>query len=200
MGLLKRNGASSAAALARSLKVSAMAVRQHLYMLQEQRLVAFEEKSGGVGRPLKQWRLTKAADHFFPDAHAELAVSLVNGIRSSFGKVGLEKIVLGRTISQIASYNSKLEGLGGLQAKIRALARFRTDEGYMAEVVHETTSSWLLIENHCPICSAASVCTGLCSGELEVFSTVLGPGVRLERTEHLLSGSRRCTYRITTDK
>jgi len=59
MGLIKRNGASSAIALARSLKVSAMAVRQHLYALQEQRLVAFEEKSGGVGRPLKEWRLTK---------------------------------------------------------------------------------------------------------------------------------------------
>ncbi len=71
-------------------------------------------------------------------------------------------------------------------------------EGYMAEAVREATGSWLFIENHCPICSAASVCTGLCSGELEVFSAVLGSGVRVERTEHLLSGSRRCSYRVTT--
>ena len=58
--------------------------------------------------------------------------------------------------------------------------------------------SWTLVENHCPICAAAEVCQGLCAGELELFRRVLG--ARVERTEHLLDGARRCVYRITPSR
>lgn len=54
----------------------------------------------------------------------------------------------------------------------------------------------LLIENHCPICAAATLCQGLCTTELELFRDVLGPDVQVERTEYLLDGDRRCVYRI----
>jgi len=196
MDLLKRQGPASAALLARSLKVSAMAVRQHLYALRDQRLVSFEEKSEGVGRPLKYWRLAPAAERFFPDAHAELAVSLINGIRASFGSDGLEKIMVGRATHQIAAYREKLGRLHGLGAKVRALAQLRTAEGYMAEASPDGGGGWILLENHCPVCSAANSCVGLCKAELEVFRAVLGPDVHVERTEHLLTGSRRCAYRV----
>ncbi len=61
----------------------------------------------------------------------------------------------------------------------------RTDEGYMAEVQQKTEGEFLLIENHCPICAAASACRGLCAKELEVFQSVLGSDVSVERTEHI---------------
>ena len=54
----------------------------------------------------------------------------------------------------------------------------------------------LLIEHHCPICEAAEACAGFCRAELGVFRAVLGDGVSVERTEHLLSGGARCAYRI----
>jgi predicted ArsR family transcriptional regulator len=56
----------------------------------------------------------------------------------------------------------------------------------------------LLVEHHCPICTAASACAGLCVSELELFREVMGPGVKVERTQHLLSGDRRCAYRMTS--
>jgi predicted ArsR family transcriptional regulator len=59
--------------------------------------------------------------------------------------------------------------------------------------------SFLLIENHCPICAAATACTGLCARELEVFQRVLGQ-VTIERTEHILAGARRCVYRVYSTK
>ncbi len=55
-----------------------------------------------------------------------------------------------------------------------------------------------IIENHCPICAAAEACQGLCAGELKLFRAVLGPGVAVERTEHLLDGARRCVYLVRT--
>jgi predicted ArsR family transcriptional regulator len=32
---------------------------------------------------------------------------------------------------------------------------------------------------------------------LRLFRTVLGRGVHIERTEHLLEGARRCVYKIS---
>jgi len=99
---------------------------------------------------------------------------------------------------QTSSYGDLLSKPGtSLAGKIKALARQRTAEGYMAEAVPEKRGAYLLIEHHCPICEAARSCTGLCDSELEVFQKSLGEGVRVERTQHLLSGGARCVYRIT---
>ena len=62
------------------------------------------------------------------------------------------------------------------------------------------TSGYLLVENHCPICSAAAQCQGLCAAELAVFRAVLGPDVDVERTDHILAGARRCAYRVRRRK
>lgn len=66
----------------------------------------------------------------------------------------------------------------------------------MAEVQREGSGSWLLIEHHCPIGEAATACVGLCRSELEVFRRALGPGVEVERIEHLIADDDRCVYRI----
>ena len=66
----------------------------------------------------------------------------------------------------------------------------------MAEVQTQQDGSFLLIENHCPVCAAATACPGLCGAELDVFRVVLGRGVAVDREEHILTGQRRCTYRV----
>ena len=72
----------------------------------------------------------------------------------------------------------------------------RSAEGYMAEVQSTGRGAYLLIENHCPVCAAARACRGLCRSELEVFQAALGPDVEIERADHLLTGARRCSYRV----
>jgi predicted ArsR family transcriptional regulator len=67
----------------------------------------------------------------------------------------------------------------------------------MAEVIEQSSNALLLVENHCPICAAAETCQKLCSTELEVFRTVLGSAVTVERMEHILQGDRRCAYRVS---
>ena len=68
----------------------------------------------------------------------------------------------------------------------------------MAEVRRDAeTGDLMLVENHCPVCAAARVCTGLCREELSLFRQVLGDDVRVERVTHILSGAGRCAYRIT---
>ena len=67
----------------------------------------------------------------------------------------------------------------------------------MAQLEELPAEGYLLIEDHCPICAAAIACQGFCSIELEVFRGLLDDGWQIERQDHLLSGARRCTYRIT---
>ena len=65
----------------------------------------------------------------------------------------------------------------------------------MADSWQEEDGSLMLVENHCPICAAATACAGFCRSELETFRSVLS--AKVERSEHILLGARRCAYRIT---
>jgi predicted ArsR family transcriptional regulator len=82
-----------------------------------------------------------------------------------------------------------------LEDKLRELARLRTEEGCMAEVRRDG-DDYLFIERHCPIPAAASACPGLSSAELDLFRSVVGPGVEIEQVEHILAGDRRSVFRV----
>lgn len=195
---LKRGGPSTAATLARSLELTDVAIRQHLTTLEETGLVRQRRRAPvGRGRPAIEWSLTSLAQEMFPDRHADLTVDLIEAVRATFGERGLDRLVARRAKEQTGRYRERLSKAGtSLPGKVKALARERTAEGYMAEVVPEKRGSYLLIEHHCPICEAARSCTGLCNAELEVFQKSLGSGAVVERTQHLLSGGDRCVYRI----
>jgi predicted ArsR family transcriptional regulator len=194
--LLKWHGPQDARTLAGRLEISAMAVRQHLYALADEKLVTSTAEPRPMGRPAKLWRLTPAADELFPNAHADLTVSLIQSLRETFGERGVDRLIAARTRSQIETYRAQLGDGGSLRQRLQALAQLRSREGYMAEVREEPGGDLLLIENHCPICTAASACTNLCAGELRVFQQVLGGGVLVERIDHILAGARRCAYRV----
>jgi predicted ArsR family transcriptional regulator len=196
INLLKQEGEMDSQQLGDRLGVSAMAVRQHLYTLQDEQIVTYKQEARAMGRPAKLWHLTPAADRLFPDGYAELTLSLIDSVKEAFGDDGLERLLEVRTRHQIDNYENEISNQKSLKKKLETLANIRTDEGYMAEVEALEDGSFLLIENHCPICTAAQTCTGLCVRELEVFQTVLGKDVAIERSEHILTNSRRCVYRV----
>ena len=196
--LLKQQGPRDSETLAAQLDISAMAVRQHLYALQTQRLVTYEEEQRPIGRPAKMWCLTPAAAPHFPDAHAGLTVNLLNAVEQTFGAEGIQRLVTRCAKQQIADYRSRIPARSSLRARLEALVSIRNEEGFMAEVQRQPDGSFLLIENHCPISAAAKVCPKLCEAEMEVFRAILGEDVTIERTEHMVAGARRCVYRIRT--
>jgi predicted ArsR family transcriptional regulator len=195
--LLKTEGALDAARLARRLRLTPMAVRQHLYALEREKLVTSEERAVPIGRPAKDWRLTRRADGLFPDAYAELNVALIEAVGNAFGPKGLQRVLDSREAKQRADYARRIVPSAPLKDRLQQLARVRSEEGYMAEVRPDGRGGFLFIENHCPICAAATACQGFCATELDLFRTVLGPHASVERTEHIISGDRRCVYHVT---
>ena len=195
--LLKTEGPMGSAQLAERLGLTAMAVRLHLYALQEEGLVAAEDRPVPVGRPAKFWRLTREADRHFPEAYAELSVALIEAMQETLGDDGVNRVLASRCARQKSDYAKRIRRGDPLEKKLEELARVRTEEGYMAEVrADEESGGFLLVENHCPICAAANACQGFCSTELDLFRTVLGPSVEVERVEHIVSGDQRCAYRV----
>jgi predicted ArsR family transcriptional regulator len=195
LALLKTGGPRTAAELGKALGITAEAARQQLVkMSADGLLVAFSE-SHGVGRPSQRWSLTAAGNARFPDRHAELTLQLIRTVRKELGEGTLDRLIEARSSQARVNYSAALEGSADLAERVARLAAIRTGEGYMA-AWHPDGAGFLLIENHCPICAAATECQGFCRTELELFGQALGPEVSVERTEHIVAGARRCVYRI----
>jgi predicted ArsR family transcriptional regulator len=193
---LKMHGAMSAAALGNMLGTTGEAARQQLARLAEERLVVATSQASGVGRPTQRWTLTPAAQARFPDTHAGLTVQLLDIIRSSLGQDALETMISTREDITRNAYETALADSLTLRDKVATLVQLRSAEGYMADWREEADGTIVLVENHCPICAAATACQGFCRAELDVFRAVLGPSAEVTRTEHIVSGGRRCTYSI----
>lgn len=116
------------------LGLTPMAVRQHMYQLQSQKLVAAEERPVPLGRPAKYWQLTREADRLFPDGYAEISVALIEAVGDSFGEAGLKRVLESRLAKQRADYLIRVPRSLPLREEVQRLARIRAEEGYMAEV------------------------------------------------------------------
>lgn len=193
--LLKTRGPSTTDALSRALGITVEGARQQLLRMQAEGLINATREIRGRGRPRQVWDLTTAANRRFPDSHPELTAQLIQTIRSTLGERALERVIAARGEELVRNYNFALKDTPSLAERMARLVSLRNAEGYMAECRKEN-GGYLLIENHCPICAATGVCLKLCRSEMELFSKVLGPAMKVEREEHIVNGSRRCVYRI----
>jgi len=194
--LLKTRGPMTAQALGAALDITPQGTRQHLARLETEGLVGFEDRREKVGRPSRWWALTEAGHGRFPDSHAALTVDLIESVIRVFGAAGMDRLIADREARQHGAYEAAVAGPDGLEDRVAALAALRDREGYMTEWRRDG-DGWLLVENHCPICAAASACQSFCRSELALFRMVLGEDVAVERIDHIVAGARRCAYRIT---
>ncbi len=194
--MLKSQGALTAKTLANELKLTTMAVRQHMQALEQSGDVDFKDEKAPRGRPTRYWSLTEQSNELFDDRHDELTVQLLDSVIAIFGDDGLEKLISHRESTALVNYRLALADKYSVEEKLTALAKVRSDEGYMATVEQDGDIYWLL-ENHCPICAAASKCQNFCRSELQIFQTLLQEVATISREEHIVEGSRRCAYKVT---
>lgn len=192
--ILKSKGALPLTQLAREMAITNEGARFNLIKLAKEGWVSASTVVLGRGRPKQVWTLTTAGHGLFPDTHAEVAVKLIDKVKALFGAEGLQAVITATAQDARLRYKTALKDLPDLEAKVKTLAALRDQEGYMARY-EKDEEGYLLIEDHCPICAAATACQNFCSNELQVFRDVLK--AKVSRTEHVLNGGRRCAYRIT---
>ncbi len=194
---LKSLGPHSAKMLAEKLSMTTMGVRQHMQHLEEKELVCHEDVRTKVGRPTRFWSLTSDGHAQFPDRHNVLSSTLLESTIEIFGQDGLDKLIHSREDKLYTRYSATLDTCDTLEDKLQALVDFRQKDGYMAELIKTDDGLFLLVENHCPIGVAAQTCSTLCHSEIKLFHRLLGDKYSVERTEHIVSGSRHCAYVVT---
>lgn len=194
--ILKTRGPQPVAAVAEQMEVTTEGARFHLLKLEKEGLVQSRSEARGRGRPKQIWSLTEKGHTRFPDTHADLTVNLIKMMRKTLGEDSVQEVVKANEQRTLARYREEMKDCDTLESRIARLADIRSREGYMAEY-EKDGEDYFLVENHCPICAAATICQGFCRAEMNIFRKVLGDDVQVERTQHIVSGARRCAYRIS---
>jgi len=197
--VLKTKGPLSLITLAKELNVTTEGARFNILKLASEGLVVSETVSKGRGRPQQIWSLTTTGNSRFPDTHADLTVKLILKTREILGEKALDAVIDAHSVEIRNSYLQAVSGVSALEKRIQILTEIRNNEGYMAGYTQEE-DHFLIYENHCPICAAASICQGFCRSELETFQAVLGEQTTVERLDHIVSGASRCTYKVSSKK
>lgn len=196
---LKTHGPATTRDLAARTGITRQAAREHLTKLGAAKLVEHAKpaagENAGVGRPGHTWSLTDKGHGRFPDTHAQMTVELIEAIRGEFGEPGLARMLARREHAMADKYEHALRDAATLEERVARLVRLRSAEGYMADASRRDDGIFVIVENHCPICAAAAACQGFCRSELALFARLLAPA-RVERSEHLLAGCRRCAYLV----
>lgn len=192
---IKTRGEITAASLADELGITKEGARLNLLKLSDDGLVQPVVKIERVGRPITYYTLSDKGLSRLPDAHAQVTVELLRSVKELLGENALELLIGDREKHTYQRYEKLLQNASTLEKRLEILTRARSEEGYMAEWKKEG-GEYFLIENHCPICAAATECQGFCRAELKNFKSLLGEKYQVERISHIVSGGQRCVYRI----
>ena len=193
--LLKMKGEATALLISEELDITKEGARKHLLNLSEAKLVKATVKSEGVGRPSTYYSLTDKGLSRFPDTHADVTVQLLRSVKKLLGDNALNLLIGDREATVYDRYAKEMKGSETIEQKLDVLSQMRSEEGYMAEWKKED-NAYFLIENHCPICAAATECQGFCRSELHNFSQLIGEEYNVARVEYIIGNGSRCVYKI----
>jgi predicted ArsR family transcriptional regulator len=193
---LKMRGEATSLLISKELSITKEGARKHLLNLAGEGLIRSVAKSEGVGRPSTYYILTEKGLSQFPDSHADVTVQILRSVKNLLGENALDLLINDREKNTYERYEKALVKAESLENRLEILVQARSEEGYMAEWTKEG-NDYFLIENHCPICAAATECQGFCRAELSNFRNLIGKEYQVERVNHILSGGQRCVYKIS---
>jgi predicted ArsR family transcriptional regulator len=194
-----QNGPSTAADLARRLKLTPAAVRRHLeQLLEEGALESVEQRiigTRGRGRPAKEFRITEIGRDRFDQQYDDLAAQALRFLVDTQGEAAVVEFARKR-VGFIELDYARVVAQDPTLSPAEALAKVFTDEGYAASVRHLPMIGALspgeqLCQQHCPVSHVAHEFPQLCEAETEAIGRVLGTHV--QRLATIAHGDGVCT-------
>jgi predicted ArsR family transcriptional regulator len=196
---LRMDGPSSPDQLATCLGASRTGVLQQLRALEAAHLVSRQTVRHGVGRPRHLYDITLDAQDLFPANYDGLAAGLLAAIEAIGGDDLLEQVFaarrrqLGTRVREDLA--DRLTGDALLVDRVRELAVIQAENGYLADTNVSADGTIRLEEHNCAIYHVAAGSPAACQAELDLFTEILGAHV--VREQHIASGDRCCSYRIS---
>ena len=189
---IRRQGRATVKDLDSFLDLTSTGVRQHLTVLERERLVTAHEDRGRVGRPALVYKLTEKGDALYPKSYDQLANVLIEEVRELAGAQALQTL-LRRVASRFAEpYKERLEGRP-LSERVLEASQIIQERGCLTECSQDG-DDWLIKQYTCPFPNVAGQNSCVCSLDVEFVRQLVGADARL--TTSLLRGDAACTFRI----
>lgn len=196
---LRLDGPSSPDQLATRLGASRTGVLQQLRALETAKLVSRQTVRHGVGRPRHLYDVTLDAQDLFPNNYDGLAAGLLAAIEAIGGDDLLEQVFAARRrqlgAKVLEDMADRIGDAAPLLDRVRELAVVQAANGYLADTRVDPDGTIRLEEHNCAIYHIAARSPAACQAELELFTELLGADV--VREQHIASGDRCCSYRIS---
>lgn len=183
---------ATVASLADALNVAPITIRHHLGMLQADGLVTVESVREGVGRPKHIYRVTEAAQRYFPNKYHTLVEGLLDELKQRLPPEQVELIIDGMAANVAAKYNTA-RITGTLEERLHSLVAILGEEGFMAQV-QRIDGAIVLTELNCPYVYVGQRHPEVCRIDRALMKNVLGTEV--EQTSCVLNGDTRCTFSV----
>lgn len=198
LGLLCESGAVSPETVAGRLELSRTGALLRLRELADRGLVERHAVRHGVGRPRHLYDVTPAGHASLPAAYDGLAATLFESIAAVGGDALTRSVLEARRRILAGRLGARLaERLGPdapLEARVRELATFQDEAGYLCRAELATDGVLELREHHCAILGVIEGSDAICQTEAELFADVLD--ARVTRVSHIPSGDRACSFRV----
>ncbi len=175
-------------------KITAVTVRHHLNILQNENLITPPQllHRSTPGRPQHVYELTDQAHEYFPSNYQQLASGLFNRIKSHLPPSEVNVILEG--VAEDMASDAQIEDCP-LNEKIGKVVKYLNDHGYNASV-EEIDNGFILKTCNCPYHEIAKTNDALCQMDMRFISSMLGIVPRL--VSRISDGDTSCAYLIPT--
>jgi len=193
--VLKRLGEATADDLAKTLEISASAVRQHLSALRSAGYIDAEQQRGQPGRPADRFHTTELTEAMFVKDTSNLSIELLSHMEEEDSGL-VTRVFERRRQRRVAETADKLAGKT-LGEKVAVLAAELDAEGYLADFDQIDTTHFRINLHSCAMWAVASRYGQACATELDYLRELL-PEATIERITHKTAGAHVCAYQVSS--
>jgi len=193
--VLKRLGEATADDLAKTLEISASAVRQHLSALRSAGYIDAEQQRGQPGRPADRFHTTELTEAMFVKDTSNLSIELLSHMEEEDPGL-VTRVFERRRQRRVAETADKLAGKT-LGEKVAVLAAELDAEGYLADFDQIDTTHFRINLHSCAMWAVASRYGQACATELDYLRELL-PETTIERITHKAAGAHVCAYEVSS--
>lgn len=192
---LRGRGSASAFDLAREFGLSANAIRQQFVLLERDGIVTGCSVRRGKTKPTVEYKLTPAAEKYFPQHYDRMLNAVLREVRETGGDEAVAAIFASMSRKQSARLKSRI-GEQPVAERVAALTDMLRGAGVEVEA-ERTGDGFTIREHNCPYSKTVGEHPEICSVIHAVMQDVVAPNVT--QTASLATGGTECRFEITTN-
>lgn len=184
-------------ALCDLLGITAMAVRRHLQVLQNDGLIESRMERQSRGRPTYKYKLSAKAESLFPSGFQTLAMDLLDAVYDQSGHKGVMDLLTARNKKRMLRLKERVQGKE-LRDRVSEVSKIFSEDGYMTEWTELENGNFFIAQQHCALHDVAKQYRQVCALEPQLMESLLG--VKVTREKYIMKDDPVCGYLVHHDQ